>query len=71
MAIARSPDGLVNATDLQWEIGIVQSRVRSQLISLTRAGLLSASQVGGKRWYKRQASPIWDVALALFSDWMA
>lgn len=71
VAIARSPDGLVNATDLQWEIGIAQSRVRSQLISLARVGLLSASQVGGKRWYKRRNSPIWDAALALLADWTA
>ncbi|HET9676821.1 MAG TPA: hypothetical protein VFP21_04885 [Solirubrobacterales bacterium] len=72
VAIALSPDGLVNATDLQWEIEIVQSRVRNQLVTLARVGLLTKfPQPGGKAWYKRIDSPLWDAALALYEDWTA
>lgn len=70
VAIARSPDGLVNASDLQWEIGIVQSRIRNQLVSLSQAGLLSSSHVAGKNWYQRLESPIWAACLALYADWI-
>jgi len=70
VAVALSPDGLVNASDLQWEIDIVQSRIRNQLVSLSQAGLMSSSQVGGKRWYKRLDSPIWKASLDLYENWI-
>lgn len=70
MAIARSPDGLVNATDLQNEIGLVQSRVRNQLVALAEAELLTALPDGDvKRWYRREPSPFWQSCLDLYDDW--
>ncbi|HVD41990.1 MAG TPA: hypothetical protein VNC16_13430 [Solirubrobacterales bacterium] len=72
VAIALSPDGLVNATDLQWEIEIVQNRVRNQLVALARVGLLTKfPQRGGKAWYKRVDSSLWGAALDLYEDWTA
>jgi hypothetical protein len=71
VAIARSPDGLVNATDLQEEIGLAQSRIRNQLVALADGELLSAfPSANGKRWYKRVDSPFWQLCLALCDDWM-
>lgn len=70
VAVALSPDGLVNASDLQWEIDIVQNRIRNQLIALSQAGLMSSSQIAGKRWYKRLDSPIWIASLELYENWI-
>lgn len=71
MAIARSPDGAVNGTDLQHEIGMAQSRVRSQLISLAEAELLTAFPRSDlRRWYQRNDSPLWEMSLALYDDWV-
>lgn len=70
VAIALSPDGLVNATDLQAELGLAQSRVRSQLVTMTNAGLLVAlPRAGFKRWYERQESTFWRSCLDLYEEW--
>lgn len=72
-AVARSPDGLVNATDLEVEIGLVQSRIRNQLVAFTDAEgrLMSAlpQTSAGKRWYKRKESPFWEMCLKLYEEW--
>lgn len=68
-AIARSPDGFVNATDLQRELQLAQSRVRNQLVAFAEAGLLSTfPKAGPKLWYQRLDSPLWDTCLALYED---
>ncbi len=68
-AIARSPDGLVNATDLQEELGLAQSRIRNQLVALAEGELLSAfPRTAGKQWYKRGDSLFWEACLALYED---
>jgi hypothetical protein len=71
VAVARSDDGLVNATDLGLELGIAQPRVRNQLIAFERAGLLSRMPKSGavKLWFQRRTSPFWDVCLVLYEDW--
>jgi DNA-binding IclR family transcriptional regulator len=71
VAIALSADGLVNATDLQEEIGLAQSRVRAQLVTLAAAGLLATyPATGGKRWYQRNDSILWGASLALYEEWV-
>lgn len=70
-AIARSEDGVVNATDLGLELGIAQPRVRNQLVVFEKAGLLErvpkSSDV--KQWFLRRKSPFWNVCLVLYEDW--
>jgi DNA-binding transcriptional ArsR family regulator len=71
VAVARSRDGLVNATDLGLALGIAQPRVRNQLVALERAGLLDRMPKSGdvKQWFRRRSSPFWDVCLVLYKDW--
>jgi hypothetical protein len=70
VAIARSTDGMVNATDLSSELSVANSRVRSQLVALSEAGLLVAEPpTTGKRWYLRQESPFWACCLWLNEAW--
>lgn len=70
MAIALSFDGLVNATDLQEELGLAQSRVRNQLVAMTKAKLLVLfPNTDVKRWYRREESPFWQSCLDLYDDW--
>lgn len=70
MAIALSPDGLVNATDLHVELGLAQSRVRSQLMTMVEAGLLVAfPSADVKRWYMRQEAVFWQACLDLYEEW--
>ncbi len=71
VAVARSKDGAVNATDLGLELGIAQPRVRNQLVALEKAGLLDRMPKSGdlKQWFLRSESPFWDVCLVLYEDW--
>jgi hypothetical protein len=71
VAVARSQDGVVNATDLALELGIVQPRVRNQLVVLEKARLLDRMPKSGdvKQWFVRRESPFWDVCLMLYDDW--
>lgn len=71
VAVARSEDGLVNATDLGLELGIAQPRVRNQLVALERAGLLVRMPKSGdvRQWFQRRESPFWNVCLVLYEDW--
>jgi hypothetical protein len=71
VAIAESPDGLVNATDLGWQLGLANNRVRAQLVAFADAGLLRAPPDGGggKRWYVRLESPFWSACRHLASTW--
>jgi Mn-dependent DtxR family transcriptional regulator len=71
VAVARSEDGLINATDLGLELGIAQPRVRNQLVTLEKAGLLDRMPKSGtvKQWFQRRESPFWHVCIALYKDW--
>lgn len=71
VAVARSEDGLVNATDLGLALGIAQPRVRNQLVALEKAGLLDRMPKSGdvKQWFRRRSSRFWDVCLVLYEDW--
>ncbi len=71
VAVARSEDGVVNATELALELGIAQPRVRNQLVALEKAGLLDRMPKSGdvKQWFLRCESPFWDVCLVLYEDW--
>jgi len=70
-AIARSEDGVVNATDLGLELGIAQPRVRNQLVVFEKAGLLERMPKSSdvKQWFLRRKSPFWNVCLVLYEDW--
>lgn len=71
VAVARSKDGAVNATDLGLELGLAQPRVRNQLLVLEKAGLLKRMPKSGdvKQWFVRVESPFWTVCLVLYEDW--
>jgi hypothetical protein len=72
MAIGSSGDGVVNATDLAAETGLINSRVRAQLLALVEAKLLhEVPPTGGdrKRWYVRRDSPFWQACLDLYDKW--
>jgi DNA-binding transcriptional ArsR family regulator len=71
VAVARSEDGLVNATDLGLALGIAQPRVRNQLLVLEKAGLLDRMPKSGevKQWFQRRSSSFWEVCLVLYEDW--
>src|SRR4029077_12471137 len=72
LAIGRSDGGVVNATDLADETGLINSRVRAQLLALVDAELLrEIPPTGGdrKRWYVRQSSPFWRACLDLYNKW--
>lgn len=71
VAVARSEDGMVNATDLGSALGIAQPRVRSQLVALEKAGLLARMPRAGdmKQWFQKRESCFWNVCLMLYEDW--
>jgi hypothetical protein len=70
VAVHQSEDGVVNATDLADDLGIVNNRIRAQLLALAEAGLLDPEPVGsGKRWYVRRASDFWALCQRLIEDW--
>jgi hypothetical protein len=69
IAIAQSEDGVVNATDLSWELLLAANRVRAQLERLLALGLLVEGMRGQKRWFIRQESPAWQIALWHFENW--
>lgn len=70
VAIARSKDNAVNATDLSIDLGVFNNRVRNQLVALADAGLLQAMPTGGdrKRWYLRRQVPFWDACVHLYEE---
>jgi hypothetical protein len=69
-AIAASDDGVVNATDLQWELRIANNRVRAQLVGLADLGFLQqVSTEARKRYYVRLKSPFWSMCLELYGQW--
>lgn len=61
LAIADSPDGIVNLTDLAHELGQSTSNIQGPLRSLTEVGLISpAPQGDGRRkHYVRNPSAAW------------
>jgi hypothetical protein len=72
VAIVRSGNNVVCAADLEKELGLANNRVRTQLIALSDAGVLTALPPGrGDRivWYQRRESPLWDLSVALYEDW--
>jgi len=72
VAIARSNDPLVNATELtDVLVGWPNNRIRAQLVALAEADLLRAApRIGpGKIYYLRQDSLFWDACLDLADRW--
>jgi len=70
VAIARHPERAVNATDLSFELGMINSQVRAQLVALCKVGLLEQGAPGpGKRWYMRRECSFWQTCLDLFDEW--
>jgi hypothetical protein len=73
VAVALSSDGVVNATDLQWELRLAANRVRAQLLALSDAGVLveAPSGLSRKRMFVRGPSAFWGFCLELYSDLIA
>lgn len=70
-AVARASGGLVNATQLAAEIGMVNTRVRAQLMALVDAGLLKGSLTSDRvRWYERRESAFWALVAELHDEWL-
>lgn len=69
IAIALSPTGVVNATDLQWELQLAANRVRSQLLALADAGFVVEGPRGenAKRMFVRAESEFWNFCRELYS----
>jgi hypothetical protein len=67
IAVARSEEGIVCATDIGWEASISPARAGAQLRAFADLGLVAALPVepGRKRWYWRQPSPFWETCIAL------
>jgi hypothetical protein len=74
-AVARSPDGWVNATDLHLSMpSIAVNRIRAQLVAFVDAGLVdNAPRTQGDRrvWYVRRAHEFWVVCQDLEAAWTA
>ncbi len=70
-AIAETEDGIVCAADLERAIHLPNNRIRTQLLALTKAGLLDAVPQGRDRvrWYRRIESAIWPAAVKLCEEW--
>jgi hypothetical protein len=70
-AVAGSPDGVVNATDLSWQLRLANNRVRAQLLAFAEVGLLRAppDTDGRKRWFVRIDDPFWDACRDLVLRW--
>ncbi|MFL5898836.1 MAG: hypothetical protein ACJ76D_10330 [Solirubrobacterales bacterium] len=65
-AVALSRDGLVNATDMSLELGLPNSRVRSQLLALAKGRYLKpVPSLGEKKMYERVEAKLWDACLEL------
>jgi hypothetical protein len=70
VAVARSSDGMVHATELSNELGISTPRVRAQLLAFTEAGVMNLlGRQGQSVWYQRLPDPFWDAALTLHEAW--
>jgi hypothetical protein len=74
LAVARSGDGLVNATDLSSVlVGWPNNRIRAQLVALASVDLLRAAPKNGpgRVWYSRQPSSFWATCSELAERWGA
>ena len=65
IAIAQSPDGRVNPTDLSFELRIAQSAFQAPLRDLVAAGLVTRVVEHGRNFYVREKSKVWDWILEL------
>jgi hypothetical protein len=73
VAIAFSPDGIVNAADLSEQLQMANNRVRANLLAFAEAGLLEAlprAAGSGRRWFTRTSSPFWVMCMDLYNDWI-
>jgi hypothetical protein len=73
VAVAASQDGWVNATDISWELGMANNRVRANLLTFVAGELLDTAPVprSGRRWFIRRPSPFWSLCTELYRDWAA
>jgi hypothetical protein len=70
VAVARSEDGCVNATDIGIQLTLAPNRVRAQLTSFVELGYMSdTGTVGGKRWFLRRDDRFWTMCVELYEDW--
>src|SRR4051794_13422160 len=70
LAVSASRDGVVNATDLSWDLHLANNRVRAQLLAMRDLGLLQEDPTrSGKRWFIRIESPFWSTCVDLYAAW--
>jgi hypothetical protein len=70
VAVANSPDGAVNATDIGLDLGLAPNRVRAQLKSFVDLGyMVDPGTQAGKRWFIRCESRFWGMCASLYEDW--
>lgn len=67
VAIAQSPDGRVNPTELAVQLRLSQSAFQAPLRDLVTAGLLTREVDGRRNVYIRRESKLWDAVLE-FND---
>jgi hypothetical protein len=59
-AVAQSPTGTVNATEISWQLQIQANRVRAQLLDFVELGYMADGPSGERtRWFVRLDSSFW------------
>jgi len=70
VAVASSSDGVVNATDIGFDLRLAPNRVRAQLASFVDLGyMMDSGTKDGRRWFVRLDSRFWSMCLELYADW--
>lgn len=69
VAVARSPTGVVNATEIGWQVRLQANRVRTQLMAFVDLGYMEDGSVRERtRWFVRRDSSFWSMCEKIFSE---
>jgi hypothetical protein len=69
VAVARSSTGVVNATDIGWEVRLQANRVRTQLMSFVDLGYMTDGPMRDRtRWFVRLDSSFWPMCERIFDE---
>lgn len=69
VAVASSPTGTVNATEIGWQVRLQANRVRAQLLSFVDLGYMEDGQLRERtRWFVRRESSFWPMCLDLYRE---
>jgi hypothetical protein len=68
VAVARS-QGVVNATDIGWQVRLQANRVRTQLMSFVDLGYMEDGPIRERtRWFVRRPSSFWPMCEQVFRE---